>query len=94
MRWYSLLAVYLLFWVVSLFLVLPYGIKTSAEVGEKDVPGQAPSAPHTVSMSRKVLWTTLVSALLFGLFVLNWEMGWITRAHLDAITPSVALATT
>lgn len=88
MSWYSLLAIYFLFWVFSLFLVLPYGVRTSAEVGEKQVPGQAPSAPHTVSMPRKLLWTTLVSGLLFGLFVLNWEMGWITRAHLEAITPS------
>ncbi|MCG2842382.1 DUF1467 family protein [Sandaracinobacter sp. RS1-74] len=86
MPWYSALAIYFLFWVFTLFLVLPYGVKTSAELGEAEVPGQAPSAPHSVSMPRKLLWTTLISALLFGLFWLNWEFGWITRADLETVT--------
>ncbi|WP_448578542.1 DUF1467 family protein [Thermaurantiacus sp.] len=79
MRWYSALALYLLFWTFTLFLVLPYGVKTSEEAGEDLVPGQAPSAPHKLSMPRKLLWTTLISAFFFALFWLNWEMGWITR---------------
>ncbi|MFN3370511.1 MAG: DUF1467 family protein [Sphingomonadaceae bacterium] len=87
MAWYSLLAIYLLFWVFTLFLVLPYGVRTSAEAGEAEVPGQARSAPHRLSMPRKLLWTTLISAGLFGLFLLNWEMGWITRADLEALIP-------
>jgi predicted secreted protein len=85
MPWYSMLAVYLLFWVFTLFLVLPYGVKTSVEAGEAEVPGQAPSAPAGLSMPRKFLWTTLISAGLFGLFLLNWEMGWITRGDLETL---------
>ena len=92
MSWFSGIAIYFLFWVFTLFLVLPYGVKTSAELGEKNVPGQAPSAPHSVSIPRKLLWTTLLSGLFFGLFMLNWEMGWITRADLEAIAPSVDLS--
>lgn len=91
MPWYSMLAVYLLFWVFTLFLVLPYGVRTSAEVGEREVPGQAPSAPHHVSIPRKLLWTTLISALFFGLFLLNWEQEWITRADLEALLPKPQL---
>lgn len=91
MPWYSLIAVYLLFWVFTLFLVLPYGVRTTHEEGGEPVPGQAHSAPHRLSMRRKLLWTTLISAVAFALFVLNWEMGWITRDHLFAITPSVEL---
>jgi predicted secreted protein len=87
MPWYSALAIYLLFWVFTLFLVLPHGVRTSRELGEPEVPGQAPSAPHHFSLPRKLLWTTLVSALFFGLFWLNWEMGWITRADLEALLP-------
>ncbi len=87
MPWYSALAIYLLFWVFTLFLVLPHGVRTSRELGEPEVPGQAPSAPHYFSLPRKLLWTTLVSALFFGLFWLNWEMGWITRADLEALLP-------
>lgn len=88
MPWYSLFAIYLLFWVLTLFLVLPHGMRTSREAGAEDVPGQAPSAPHGFSLPRKLLWTTLLSALLFGLFVLNWEMGWIARADLEALLPA------
>lgn len=87
MPWYSALAIYLLFWVFTLFLVLPYGVRTSRELGEADVPGQTSSAPHHFSLPRKLLWTTLISAGLFGLFWLNWEMDWITRADLDALLP-------
>ena len=79
MRWYSALALYLLFWTFTLFLVLPHGIRTSEEAGEHMVPGQAPSAPHRLSMPKKLLWTTVISAAFFGLFWLNWEMGWVTR---------------
>jgi predicted secreted protein len=89
MPWYSALAVYLLFWVFTLFLVLPFGVRTSDEEGETLVPGQAPSAPNRLSMGRKFAWTTLISAGLFGLFMLNWDMGWITREHMFAIAPEV-----
>jgi predicted secreted protein len=88
MPWYSALAIYFLFWVFTLFLVLPYGVRTSAELGEAEVPGQAQSAPHNVSIPKKLLWTTIVSALFFGLFWLNWTQGWVTRADLEALLPS------
>jgi predicted secreted protein len=91
MAWYSLLAIYLLFWVVTLFVVLPHGVRTSAEMGEAEVPGQAGSAPHHVSMRRKLAWTTLISALGFGLFVLNWEAGWITREDLERLMPEITV---
>jgi predicted secreted protein len=87
MAWYSALALYLLFWTFTLFLVLPYGVRTSEEVGEELVPGQASSAPHRASIPRKLLWTTLISALLFGLFWLNWELGWISREAFLSIFP-------
>jgi predicted secreted protein len=85
--WYSALAVYLLFWVFTLFIVLPHGVKTAREAGAEEVPGQAQSAPFRFSLPRKMLETTLVSLLLFGLFMLNWEMGWVTRADLEALLP-------
>lgn len=87
MAWYSALALYFLFWVFAFFLVLPFGVRTSEEAGEELVPGQAESAPARVSMPRKLLWTTLVSAALFGLFMANWSMGWITRDEFLAVMP-------
>lgn len=89
MRWYSVLAIYLLFWTITLFVVLPYGVRTSEEVGEEPIPGQAGSAPHHVSMGRKLLWTTIVSAVFFGLFYLNWTQGWISRDDLQRLTDRI-----
>ncbi|MFN7174329.1 MAG: DUF1467 family protein [Thermaurantiacus tibetensis] len=85
MKWYSLLALYLLFWTFTFFLVLPWGVKTSAEAGEPLVPGQAPSAPHAPMLKRKVVVTTLLSAVFFLLFWANWELGWITREQFFAL---------
>ena len=77
MAWQSVLAIYLLFWVFSAFLVLPFFARTSEEAGEATLPGHAESAPHRFSFARAAGWTTLVSALLFGAFYLNYVFGWV-----------------
>jgi predicted secreted protein len=87
MRWYSALALYLLFWSFTLFLVLPWRVRTSEEAGEPLVPGQAESAPARVALGRKLAATTLISGLFFGLFWLNWEAGWISREAFLALFP-------
>lgn len=83
MEWYSVLAIYLLFWTVTLFVVLPWGIRTGEEAGDEPVPGQEIGAPHKPSMWKRVLWTTVVSTIFFGLFYANWIFGWIDRADLE-----------
>lgn len=77
MKLQSALAIYLLFWTITLFAVLPFGVRTSDEAGDTAVPGQAPSAPANPMIGRKLAWTTLISALLFGLFLANYTYGWI-----------------
>ncbi|MBV8971755.1 MAG: DUF1467 family protein [Sphingomonadaceae bacterium] len=74
----SALVIYILFWMVTLFAVLPFGVRTSDEASEARVPGQADSAPVRPDMARKALWTTVISAVLFGLFYANYVNGWIT----------------
>ena len=83
MKWTSILAIYLLFWVMSAFLVMPFHVCTSEEEGKDLVPGQAESAPHEFRPRRIVLWTTGVSILLFGLYYLNYVNQWITPELLD-----------
>ncbi len=82
MRPFSALLVYVLFWFVTLFAVLPFGVRTSAEAGEAAVPGQADSAPARPNLRAKLVWTTVISATLFGLFYANYATGWITLADL------------
>jgi predicted secreted protein len=74
----SIIAIYLLFWMLTLFAVLPFGVRTSREEGAEPVLGEADSAPVNPRIKAKLAWTTLVSALLFGLFYANYVFGWIT----------------
>jgi predicted secreted protein len=83
MRVGSALAIYILFWTLSLFLVLPFGVRTSEEEGAERLAGHAESAPHRFSIGRAALRATVVSAILFGLFYVNYVFGWITPAMLD-----------
>jgi predicted secreted protein len=83
MKLQSILAIYILFWTLSLFLVLPFGVRTAEEAGEQVQPGHAPSAPHSFSFGRAALRATIVSALAFALFFANYRFGWVTIATLD-----------
>ena len=90
MRLTSILAIYTLFWTLCLFLVLPWFARTTGEAGGEYVPGQAESAPHRISPSRIVLWTTLVSAILFGLYYANYVYGLVTADMFDWIVPEIS----
>lgn len=83
MAWQSALAIYLLFWVFAMFLVLPFGVRTTHEAGEPPVPGQADSAPSAFNFGRMAWRTTIVATVLFALFYLNFVFGWITADMLD-----------
>ena len=81
----SFLAIYFLLWFVSLFLVLPFGVRTSEEAGVAKVPGQADSAPHEFRPLRTIIRTTLVAAVMFALFYANWVNEWVTVRSFDGI---------
>jgi predicted secreted protein len=87
MRWTSILAIYLLFWAMSVFLVLPFGVRTHDEAGVEKIPGQADSAPANFRVGRFVLRTTILSAVLFGLYYANYVNGWIGPEDVDFIRP-------
>lgn len=77
MRWTSALAIYVLFWALSVFLVLPFGVRTHEEAGVAQVPGQADSAPHDFRPWRIAKRVTIVATTLFALFLLNYIEGWV-----------------
>ena len=83
MKWTSALAIYTLFWTLCLFIVLPFGVRTAEEAGAERQPGHADSAPHAFSLGRTAVRTTIVSAVLFGLYYFNYLNGWITAEQLD-----------
>jgi predicted secreted protein len=83
MKWTSALAIYVLFWAFSVFLVLPFGVRTAEEAGVPRVPGQADSAPHGFSLKRTLGRVTIVATALFLLFYFNYLFGWITTDMID-----------
>lgn len=83
MKWTSVLAIYFLFWVFTAFLLLPFGVRTSDELGEAKIPGQADSAPHRFDLKRHLLKAAVVGAGFTALYVANYVFGWISVDALD-----------
>jgi predicted secreted protein len=83
MRFGSILAIYILFWTLALFLVLPFGVRTPEEEGTKAGAGHAESAPHRFSLGKVALRASIVAAVLTGLYVANYIYGWIRVEDID-----------
>lgn len=83
MQWTSIIAIYALFWVMSAFVLLPFGVKTHDELGIDKVPGQADSAPGNFRPGRITARASLLAAVLTSLFVLNYTYGWIEAEDLN-----------
>ena len=83
MKWTSILAIYFLFWVMSAFLLLPFGVRTHEELGAAKTPGQADSAPANFRPGRLAIRATVIAALLTALYVLNYIEGWVGVQDLD-----------
>ena len=55
-------AIYFVIWWIVLFLTLPFGVRSQHEDGE-GAPGTDPGAPIASQMGRKLIWTTVISAV-------------------------------
>ena len=61
------IAIYFLIWWIVLFVVLPWGVRAQGEGG---APGTDPGAPVMTNLKLKLVWTTLVTTVIFaGLFL-------------------------
>ncbi len=78
-----MIAIYTLFWVMSAFLVMPFGLRTPRELGHDIVPGQAESAPANFNPRRIMLRASVLAVVLFGLFYANYVNGWVGVEDLD-----------
>ena len=85
MTWTSIIAIYLLFWVMTAFVILPIGVRTHDELGLPKIPGQADSAPGNFQPRKILLRTTLLSAALFALYYANYSFDWINRDSFDGL---------
>jgi predicted secreted protein len=83
MTWGSLIAIYFVVWWTILFAVLPFGLRTQEEEGEV-VLGTVPSAPARPRLVRIAVATSIVAAVLVGLFWVAVERFGLSLAMLAA----------
>jgi predicted secreted protein len=79
------LAIYFLIWWVTLFAVLPWGVRSQHEGGQGSggiVPGTDPGAPTTFRLGRKLLWTTLVAGAVYAVGAVIYVEHWVTLERL------------
>jgi predicted secreted protein len=60
------IAVYITIWWITLFVVLPLGIRSQHESDDPAIAGTDPGAPVAPGLLWKAGITTLVSAILFA----------------------------
>lgn len=82
------LAIYFVLWWIVLFATLPFGVRNRAESADSAgevVPGSDPGAPVATMMLRKALWTTLISAVIFGAAMLAYRAGYLNIERLSKL---------
>jgi predicted secreted protein len=78
------LAIYFILWWLTLFAVLPWGVRSQHESGDI-APGTDPGAPTLPRIAAKLLWTTIVSAIVFALLYVVYFYRLITFESVDRL---------
>ena len=78
------LAIYFVLWWVVLFVTLPFGVRSQHEDGE-GAAGTDPGAPIAARMGRKLVWTTLISAVIFAVAMLAYNAGYLNIERLSKL---------
>ena len=81
---FSGVAIYFVFWWITLFLMLPFGVRSQHEDGEH-APGTDPGAPVRALMLRKMIWTTIISLTLYGIAAWSYYSGLLNVARLSRL---------
>ncbi|MBR0739494.1 DUF1467 family protein [Bradyrhizobium liaoningense] len=76
------LAIYFVLWWVMLFVTLPFGVRSQHEDGV-GAPGTDPGAPILTRMGRKLIWTTIISAIVFGIGLAAYYAGYLSIERLS-----------
>ena len=77
------IAIFFLIWWIVLFAVLPWGVRSQQEDAEV-APGTDPGAPAIPNLRRKLVWTTLVSVVIFAACYVTYVEHLITLESLLA----------
>jgi len=77
-------AIYFVLWWLTLFLTLPFGIRSQHEDGV-GAPGTDPGAPVATQMGRKLIWTTVISAVIFAVAWFAYQAGYLSIERLSKL---------
>ncbi|MBN8974695.1 MAG: DUF1467 family protein [Rhizobiales bacterium] len=78
----SVLAIYFVLWWVVLFITLPFGVRSQDESNET-IEGTDPGAPVRAMMVRKLIWTTIISAIIFAIAMVLYQLGYLNVGRLS-----------
>ncbi|ABE62995.1 protein of unknown function DUF1467 [Nitrobacter hamburgensis X14] len=77
-------AIYFVVWWITLFVMLPFGVRSQHEDGEH-VPGTDPGAPVMPLMRRKLIGTTIVSMIIYGIAAWAYYAGLLNVVRLSRL---------
>ncbi len=84
--------VYILFWSIAAFLVMPFGIRTHHDDPAFDpMPGQERGAPSNFRPKRFLVRTTVVATLAYAVFYANYRHHWVTLDDISLIHPPASM---
>jgi len=78
------LAIYFVMWWLVLFLTLPFGVRSQHEDGV-GAPGTDPGAPILTRMGPKLIWTTVISAVIFAISMFAYNAGYLSIERLSKL---------
>jgi predicted secreted protein len=71
------IAIYFVLWWIVLFAILPWGVRSQEESGSVS-PGTDPGAPSIPALRHKLIWTTIVTTVIFAVAVLLFQYRIVT----------------
>jgi predicted secreted protein len=77
-------AIYFVLWWIVLFLTLPFGVRSQHEDGE-GAPGTDPGAPVLARMGSKLIWTTIISVVIYAIAMWAYYQGYLNVERLSKL---------
>ena len=77
-------AIYFVIWWITLFVTLPFGVRSQHESGDAP-PGTDPGAPVASRMGRKLIWTTLLSTVIYAVAMAAYYAGLLNIERLSRL---------
>jgi predicted secreted protein len=85
MNWFTAILLYVVIWWLILFMVLPWGVRSSHEAGVDIEPGHDKGAPVNPRIWLKTGLTTLIATTIMAFVLASVQFEWIDYRSLLAL---------